>query len=114
MVRLSILDVTWKEMRVGKFALIVPVMFLQTPGLEFTPRIALIPVANVMMMIRDAFQGVYHWRAIGITLAVEVACVVVALRIAMLVVQHEDFMMGSYRGGFGRFVKERLLRRGTL
>jgi hypothetical protein len=26
MVRLSILDVTWKEMRVGKFALIVPVM----------------------------------------------------------------------------------------
>jgi hypothetical protein len=26
MVRLSILDVTWKEMRVGKLALIVPVM----------------------------------------------------------------------------------------
>jgi hypothetical protein len=26
MVRLSILEVTWKEMRVGKFALIVPVM----------------------------------------------------------------------------------------
>ena len=25
-VRLSIFDVTWKEMRVGKFALIVPVM----------------------------------------------------------------------------------------
>ena len=26
MVRLSIFEVTWKEMRVGKFALIVPVM----------------------------------------------------------------------------------------
>ncbi len=26
MVRLSILEVTWKEMRVGKFALMVPVM----------------------------------------------------------------------------------------
>ena len=89
-------------------ALIVPVMFLQTPGLEFTPRIALIPVANVMMMIRDAFQGVYHWRSIGITLAVETACVVLALRVAMLVIQHEDFMMGSYSGGFGKFVKERL------
>ncbi|PYS39122.1 MAG: hypothetical protein DMG14_15160 [Acidobacteria bacterium] len=88
-------------------ALIVPVMFLQTPGLEFTPRIALIPVANVMMMIRDAFQGVYHWRSIGITLAVETACVVLALRVAMLVIQHEDFMMGSYSGGFGKFVKER-------
>jgi sodium transport system permease protein len=91
-------------------ALIVPVMFLQTPGLDFTPRIALIPVANVMMMIREAFQGVYHWRPILITLAVEAACVVLALRIAMLVIQHEDFIMGSYNGSFGKFLKERLFK----
>src|SRR5207244_13175575 len=52
-------------------ALIIPIMFLQTPGLAFTPRIALIPVANVMMMIREAIQGVYHWQLIGVTLAVE-------------------------------------------
>src|SRR5262249_4723407 len=57
-------------------ALIIPIMFLQTPGLDFTSRIALIPVANVMMMIREAFQGIYHWRPIAITLAVEAACVV--------------------------------------
>ena len=91
-------------------ALIVPVMFLQTPGLDFTPRIALIPVANVMMMIREAFQGVYHWQPILITLAVEAACVVLALRLAMLVVQHEDFVMGSYNGSFGKFLKERLFK----
>src|SRR5262245_6423634 len=91
-------------------ALIIPVMFLQTPGLDFTPRIALIPVANVMMMIREAFQGVYHWQPILITLAVEAACVVLALRLAMLVVQHEDFVMGSYNGSFGKFLKERLFK----
>ena len=91
-------------------ALILPVMFLQTPGLDFTPRIALVPVANVMMMIREAFQGVYHWRPILITLAVEAACVVLALRIAMLVIQHEDFIMGSYNGSFGKFLKERLFK----
>jgi sodium transport system permease protein len=93
-------------------ALIMPVLFLQTPGIEFTPRIALIPVANVMMMIREAFQGVYHWRQIGTTLAVEGVCIVIALRIAMLLIQHEDFVMGSYTGTFGKFAKERLLRKG--
>jgi ABC-type Na+ efflux pump permease subunit len=89
-------------------ALIMPVLFMQTPGVEFTTQIALVPVANVMMMIREAFQGIYHWRPIVITLAVEIACVFVALRIAMMVIEHEDFMMGSFSGSFGKFAKERL------
>jgi len=63
------------------------------------------------MMIREAFQGIYHWRSIAITLAVEAAAVAVALRIAVTVIQHEDFMIGSYNGSFGRFVKERLWKR---
>ena len=98
---------------VGPFyvALIIPIMFLQTPGLAFTPRIALIPVANVMMMMREAIQGIYHWPLIGMTLGVEAACVIVALRLAILVVQHEDFLIGSYSGSFGKFAKERLLGR---
>ena len=92
-------------------ALIMPIMFLQTPGIEFTRRLALIPVANVTMMIREAIQGIYHWRMIGITLVVEAACVVIALRVARLILQHEDFVMGSYTGSFGKFAKERLLNR---
>jgi sodium transport system permease protein len=92
-------------------ALIMPIMFLQTPGIEFTRRLALIPVANVTMMIREAIQGIYHWRMIGITLAVEAACVALALRVAMLILKHEDFVMGSYSGSFGKFAKERLLNR---
>jgi sodium transport system permease protein len=92
-------------------ALIMPIMFLQAPGVEFTSRIAMIPVANVVMMIREAFQGIYHWRSIGITLAVEAVCVILALRVAVLVMQHEDFVMGSYSGSFGKFAKERLLRK---
>jgi sodium transport system permease protein len=95
-------------------ALILPILFLRSPGLEFTPRIALIPVANVTMMIREAIQGIYHWRLIGLTMAVEAVCVVIALRIAMMVIQHEDFVMGSYSGSFGKFARERLLRRGNL
>ena len=96
---------------VGPFyiALIMPIMFFQTPGLALTTRIALVPVANVMMMIREAMQGIYHWPLIGLTLAVEFGCVIIALRIAILIIQHEDFVMGSYNGSFGKFAKERLL-----
>ena len=92
-------------------ALVLPIMFLQTPGIEFTTRLALIPVANVTMVIREAIQGIYHWPQIGITLVVETICVIVALRIAMRLIQHEDFVIGSYGGSFGKFAKERLLRR---
>jgi sodium transport system permease protein len=92
-------------------ALVIPIFFLQTPGMEFTPRIALIPVANVTMMIREAMQGIYHWRMIGLTLVAEAACVAIALRIAMLILRHEDFLMGSYSGSFGKFAKERLLKK---
>ena len=92
-------------------ALIIPIMFLQAPGVEFTTRLALIPVANVTMVIREAIQGTYHWRLIAITLAVEAAYVTAAIRIAMRIIQHEDFLIGSYTGSFGKFAKERLLRR---
>jgi sodium transport system permease protein len=92
-------------------ALIIPIMFLQSPGTEFTQRIALIPVANVMMMIREAMQGIYHWRLIGLTLAAEAACVILALRLAIKIVAHEDFVMGSYSGSFGKFAKERLFNK---
>src|SRR5262249_49195314 len=73
---------------VGPFyiALIMPIMFFQTPGLVFTTRMALVPVANVMMMIREAMQGIYHWPLIGLTLAVEFGCVIIALRIAILII----------------------------
>jgi hypothetical protein len=42
---------------------------------------------------------------------VETVCVFLALRIAMLVVKHEDFVMGSYNGSFLKFAKERLFNR---
>jgi sodium transport system permease protein len=92
-------------------ALIIPVLFLQAPGAEFTLTVALIPVANVMMMLREAFQNVYHWHAIAVTLAVNGVCVAVALRIAMMVIRHEDFMLGSFNGSFMKFARERIWKR---
>ena len=91
--------------------IILPVSFLQSPGTEFTQRLALIPIVNVTMMFREAIGGVFHWRLIGTTVAVEVVCVTVAVRIATTILSQEDVVTGSYSGSFGKFFKERLLRR---
>jgi len=92
-------------------ATFLPVMFLQIPGIEFTPVLALIPIVNVVMVFREAVAGVYHWPLIAITIAVEAACVALALRLATAILRYEDFMLGTYGGNFGRFMKQRVFRR---
>jgi len=87
-------------------------MFLQIPGLEFTPALAAIPVVNVTMVFREAIAGIYHWRLIAITIAVEIACIALALRLAVSILRYEDFMLGNYGGNFGQFFKQRILGRG--
>ena len=91
--------------------LFLPAMFLQVPGLEFTPRLALIPIVNVTMVFREAIAGTYHWDLIGITIAVEIACIAAALKLAATILRYEDFVLGSYGGNFGKFVKQRLAAR---
>jgi sodium transport system permease protein len=89
-------------------AILLPVMFLQVPGLEFSPLLAVIPVVNVVMVFREAIAGVFHWPLIGITIAVEIACIALALWLATTILRYEDFMLGSYGGSLGKFLKERL------
>jgi ABC-type Na+ efflux pump permease subunit len=90
-------------------ACFVPVIFLQVPGLKLTPVLALIPVVNVAMVFREAISGVYRWPLIFLTLAVETVCIALALWIAVTILRYEDFLIGSYGGSFGKFLKERLL-----
>ena len=96
---------------VTPFYLIVmlPVMFLQVPGLEFSLPLAFIPIVNVTMMVREAIGGVFHWAQIGITIAVELVTVAGCLWLATAILRFEDVMIGSYSGNFGTFVKQRLL-----
>ncbi len=91
--------------------IILPVSFLQTPGLEFSTRMALIPVVNVTMMFREAITGVFHWPLIALTVAVEIVCVGIALKLATTILGNEDVVTGSYQGSFGKFFKERLMKR---
>ena len=95
------------------FILLMPVMFLQSPELELTLPLALVPVVNVTLMFRDAIGGVFNWPLIAVTVLVEVALIVLCLAVARRILQFEDVLVGSFNGSFFTFAKERLLGRTT-
>jgi sodium transport system permease protein len=95
-------------------ATFLPIFFLQYPGIEFTPILALIPIVNVVMVFREAIAGTYHWPLIGLTLLVESLCIVFALALATAILRYEDFLLGSYSGSLVKFIKQRLLHRNAM
>jgi sodium transport system permease protein len=90
------------------FLTLLPVMFLQSPDLVFTPALALVPVVNVAMMFRDAIGGLYQWPLIGLTVVVEAATIGVCLAFARWVLRFEEVWMGSFQGTLFAFVRRRL------
>ena len=91
--------------------ILVPVVFLQAPGLRFSLPLACVPVVNLTLMIREVLTGKFQWPAIGLSFLVSAALIALCLRLAAYILQFEDVVTGSYGGSFARFFKQRLLRR---
>lgn len=91
--------------------LIIPVQFLLVPDMRLTPRMALLPVANITLVFKEAIAGTYNWPLIALSLGVEAACVALALWLATVILKYEDFVIGSYNGSLFKFLRERLLKR---
>ena len=91
--------------------ILLPVMFLQVPGLEFTMGLACVPVVNVAMMVREAIGATFHWPQIGVTVLVSAATIAAGLLAAGFILRFEDVVVGSFTGGPGRFLRERVLKR---
>ncbi len=87
---------------------LLPVMFLQTPDLDFTPPLALIPVVNVAMMFRDAIGGQYQWPLIALTVAVEAVTIVAFLWLARWILRFEEIWTGAFQGTLFKFVRGRV------
>jgi sodium transport system permease protein len=86
----------------------IPLALARSPDRTLTPVIALIPVANVAQMIKDAIRGIYLWPLILETILMELVLVLVCLVIARFVLRFEDFLLGSHDGSLWRFLRERL------
>lgn len=93
--------------------IMMPVMFLQTPGLKFSLALAFVPIVNVVMLIRSVVGGAFPWPQIAITLVVSGLLIAACLRFAAFILRFEDVMLGSYSGSLKRFLVERVFRRGS-
>lgn len=92
-------------------AVFIPILVGQQTDQTLSPSIAALPIANVVMMIRDAINGIFLWPFILESLAVNLVVVALCLLLARWVLQFEDFLMGSFDGSFWRFLKDRARRK---
>jgi sodium transport system permease protein len=90
--------------------ILIPVVFLQAPGLHFSLALACVPIVNLTLMIREVLTGTFHWTAIMVSFLVSLILIALCLRLASYILKFEDVMTGSYGGSFARFFKERVLR----
>lgn len=86
---------------------LIPLLLGQAPDQQLTVELALVPIVNVSLLIRDAIQGVFSWPLILESFAVGVVVVVACIRLARWILSYEDILLGSYDGSLWRFVKER-------
>jgi sodium transport system permease protein len=91
--------------------LVMPAVFLQSPDMEFTMTLAVIPVANTIMVIRETITGSFPLAQIAVSLGTMTVCVVVAISFAQWVMSNEEVLMGSQEGGLSSFLKRRLKSR---
>jgi sodium transport system permease protein len=86
---------------------IVPVVFLEVPGIKFTLPLACVPIANLTMMVREALSGVFHWPQIIVAVASSLLVIALCLRVATFLLQFEDVVLGSFNGSFNKFIQRR-------
>ncbi len=90
---------------------VLPAVFLNMPGLEFSVGLALVPIVNIALMVRAAIAGTYPLLQIALTMLSSAVVIAACISLATVVLRFEDFVIGSYNGSLGSFVRERLLRR---
>ena len=90
--------------------ILIPIVFLQAPGLHFSLALACVPIVNLTLMIREVLTGTFHWPAIGVSCLSSLMLIGLCLLFASYILQFEEVITGSYGGSFARFFKERVLR----
>lgn len=90
--------------------IMLPLMFLQVPGLKLSVPLAFVPVVNVTLMTRAAVSGQLEWWPVLLTFVVSLSLVYIVIRVAAFILQFEDVVIGSYSGSLLRFLKERLFQ----
>jgi sodium transport system permease protein len=74
---------------------VIPAIASMLPGVELTPKLALIPILNVSLLCKELVTGTYHWNYIAIIFLSTCVYAAAALFLAVKMFQREDVLFRS-------------------
>lgn len=77
------------------FVVIIPAVAAMLPGIELTPKLALIPILNVSLLCKELVAGTYHWGFIVLIFLSTCLYAAVALFLAVKMFQRESVLFRS-------------------
>ncbi len=77
------------------FVVIIPAIAAMLPGVELTPKLALIPILNMSLLCKELVAGTYHWNFIAIIFVSTCLYAAVALFLAIKMFQRESVLFRS-------------------
>jgi sodium transport system permease protein len=77
------------------FVVVIPAIAAMLPGIELTPKLALIPILNVSLLCKDLIAGTYHWNYISLIFASTCVYASIALFLAIKMFQRESVLFRS-------------------
>lgn len=77
------------------FLVVIPAVASLLPGVELSPKLALIPILNTSLVCKEIMSGVYHWNWIALIFASTCVYAAIALFLAFKTFQHESVLFRS-------------------
>ena len=77
------------------FIVIIPAIAAMLPGVDLTPKLALVPILNVSLLCKELVIGTYHWNFIAIIFTSTCAYAAFALFLAVKMFQRESVLFRS-------------------
>src|SRR6266446_3011235 len=77
------------------FVIVIPAVASVMPGVELTPKLALIPVLNTSLVCKEIISGTYHWNSIALIFASTCVYAAAALFLAFKTFQRESVLFRS-------------------
>jgi sodium transport system permease protein len=77
------------------FLVIVPAVAAVLPGLELTPKLAVVPILNVSLLCKELVTGTYHWNFIVLIFLSTCVYAGIALYLAVKMFQRESVLFSS-------------------
>lgn len=77
------------------FVVIVPALAAVLPGIELTPKLAIVPILNASLLCKELVSGTYHWNYIALIFLSTSIYAAAALFIAVKMFQRESVLFRS-------------------